>query len=181
MIRINLYPEQRRKQLQAQSALLKQGVGAIGAIVGMVILCAIIASLQESELKTVEAEKAQKTVRLEELKKEIGVVDTLEKEKKVLEEKRQSIVQLREDQEGPVLILDHISRSMTQAQVWLTSLSVDGQTVRLSGLALTNEDIVNFQTTLQSMPSFSTVNLVVSQKQGGADLPMYRFELSLEG
>ncbi len=181
MIRINLYPEQRRKQLQEQSELLKQVAGAIGAIAGVVILCAIIASLQEGKLKTVEAEKAQKTVRLEELKKEIGVVNNLEKKKKVLEEKRQSIVQLRENQEGPVLILDHISRSMTQVQVWLTSLSVDGKNVRLSGLALTNEDIVNFQTTLQSMSSFSTVNLVVSQKQGGADLPLYRFELSLEG
>ena len=181
MIRINVYPAQRRKQLQAQSELLKQVAGAIGAIAGVVILCVIIASLQEDKLKTVEAEKAQKAVRLEELKKEIGVVDTLEKKKKVLEEKRQSIVQLRENQEGPVLVLDHISRSMTQVQVWLTSLSVDGTNVRLSGLALTNEDIVNFQTTLQAMPSFSTVNLIVSRKQGSADLPLYQFELSLEG
>ncbi len=181
MIRINLYPEQRRKQLQAQAELLKQGAVAVGSIVGVVILCAIISSVKGSEFKAVETEKAQKTARVEELKKEIGVVNNLAKKKKVLEEKRQSIVQLRENQEGPVLILDHISRSMTQVQVWLTSLSVDGKNVRLSGLALTNEDIVNFQTTLQSMPSFSTVNLVVSQKQGSADLPLYRFELTLEG
>jgi Tfp pilus assembly protein PilN len=182
MIRINLYPEQRRSQLQARSDLLKQGVVVIGAIVGAVIACAIIASVKGNEFKVVEEEKAQKTVRLEELKKEIGVVDNLENEKAALDAKRQGIIQLRETQEGPVLIMDHISRSMTEAKVWLTSLSVNGKSVRLSGMALTNEDIVDFQTTLQSKPSFSKVNLIVSQKEGGsADQPLYRFELSLDG
>ncbi len=181
MIRINLYPEQRRSQLEAKTALLNQGIVAIGSIVGVVILCAIIASVKGGEFVAVEAEKAQKTARLEELKKEIGVVDNFEKKKKALEEKRQSIVQLRENQEGPVLIMDHISRSMTQAKVWLTSLAVSGKNVRLSGMALTNEDIVSFQTTLQSMPSFSTANLIMSQKQGDADQPLYLFELSLGG
>ena len=178
MIRINLYPEQRRKQLQAQADLLKQGAVAVGSIVGVVILCAIISLVKGHELTTVEAEKVQKTAHLEELKEKIGVVDNLEKKKKALEEKRQNIVRLREKQEGPVLILDHISQSMTQVQVWLTSLSVDGKNVQLSGMALTNEDIVSFQTTLQSMPSFSTVNLIVSQKQG-SDPPLYQFRLSL--
>lgn len=177
MIRINLYPEQRRKQLQAQADLRKQVAVAFGSIVGVVILCAIISSVKGSELAAVEAEKVQKTVRLEELKKEIGVVDNFEKKKKILEEKRQNIVQLRESQKGPVLILDHISQSMAEVQVWLTSLSVDGKNVKLSGLALTNEDIVSFQTTLQSMSSFSTVNLIVSQKKG-SDPPLYQFRLS---
>ena len=179
-MRINLYPEQRRKQLQAQSEFLKQAVVALGAIVGVVIVCAVISSVKGGELTAVEAEKEQKTARLEELKKQIGVVDNFEKKKQTLDEKRQSITQLRENQEGPVLIMDHISRSMTQAQVWLTSLSISETTVQLSGMALTNEDIVNFQTTLQSMPSFSTVSLIVSQKQGSADLPLYQFQLSLE-
>ena len=181
MIRINLYPEQRLKRLQEKAELQKQVGIAIGSIVAVVLVCVIISFVQGREFGAAEAEKAQKTAHLEELKTEIGVVDNFEKKKKALEVKRDGITQLRDNQEGPVVIMDHISRSMITAQVWLTNLSVNGTSVRISGMALTNEDIVNFQTALQSMPSFSAADLIVSRKEGSAELPLYKFELSVEG
>tara|TARA_B100000315_G_scaffold259885_1_gene317863 strand:- start:4327 stop:4872 length:546 start_codon:yes stop_codon:yes gene_type:complete len=180
MIRINLYPDQRRKELQAHFVLLKQSLVAVGSIMGVIILCVIMSGIKGGELNAAELEKAQKQVRLEELKNKIGVADSFEKKKQTLEKKRQSIVLLRENQEDSVVIMDHISRSMVQAKVWLTSLSITGKNARLSGWALTNEDIVRFQTTLQSTPSFSSANLIVSRKQDSIGQPLYQFDLGLE-
>ncbi len=181
MIRINLYPEYRAKRIQERADVLNQLAIAVGSIALVLILCVVVAIFQSQQLQKVQDEKAQKEARLEALKKEIGVVDNFEKKKKDLDEKRNSINQLRENQEGPVIVMDDISRSMSEAQVWLTDMSINGSNTILAGFALTNEDIVDFQTILQATPSFSVVNLVVSEKSGTANEPLYTFKLSLDG
>lgn len=100
------------------------------------------------ELQDVEA---QKRAERDELQKYIKKAEELESKRAELKKKIDTIQKLKEQQQGPVHILDEISRALPDL-VWLTSLKLNGSKAELGGMALDENAIANYMTNLEASP-----------------------------
>jgi len=112
--------------------------------------------------KVLSAEDA----RLKELKKQI---DRFEKLKKQRLNRIQVIERLQENQKGPVLLLNHIIRSMPQdGFMWLTNLTQKDDRVKIVGYTERTETIPDFMSNLAASGIFQTVDLELIESKADA-------------
>ena len=114
---------------------------------------------------------------MKELKEKVKEVESYEENKKNLQEKNAIIEQLRKNQSGPVHILDEISTGVESLKLWLDSLNVKGNSVDLSGKAITNADIVEFVDRLKKSRYFSNVTLLESRQVVEDGISIYQFKI----
>jgi Tfp pilus assembly protein PilN len=101
--------------------------------------------------------------RLQELRKQI---DEYEKMKRERQSRIDIIEQLKVNQTGPVLLLNHVIQSIpTNAALWLTSLDQKGDQIRISGFTLRGESIPDFMSNLSATGFFRTVDLELYEDQ----------------
>lgn len=103
--------------------------------------------------------KAERTIERNELQKYIDKVEELEAKRAELKAKIDTIRQLKENQKGPVRILDEVSRTMPDL-VWLTGLNLSQTHVTLNGMALDENAIANYVDNLDASPFFSEPTVV---------------------
>lgn len=103
--------------------------------------------------------KAEKTIERNELQKYIDKAKELEAKRAELKAKIDTIRQLKENQKGPVRILDEVSRTMPDL-VWLTGLDLAQTHVTLNGMALDENAIANYVDNLDASPFFSEPTVV---------------------
>ena len=97
------------------------------------------------------------SVRLQGLKKQ---ADQFEKMKNERQSRIDIIEQLRANQKGPVLLLNHLIRCIpTSAPLWLTSLEQKGDQIRIMGSTTRGETIPDFMSNLSATGIFKTVDL----------------------
>jgi type IV pilus assembly protein PilN len=101
----------------------------------------------------VEAEKEAK--RLEAVNKK---GEELKKKRSELQHKVELITELKNNQSGPVHMLDQLSRSLPDF-VWLEALNEGGNNLNLKGRATTYNAVSNFYNNLTSSPFFTEVDL----------------------
>ncbi len=107
--------------------------------------------------------KAERTIERNELQKYIDKVEELEAKRAELKAKIDTIRKLKENQKGPVRILDEVSRTMPDL-VWLTGLNLAGTHVTLNGMALDENAIANYVDNLDASPFFSEPTVVTIQR-----------------
>jgi len=107
--------------------------------------------------------KADRTVERNELQKYIDKVDELETRRAELKAKIDTIRQLKENQKGPVRILDEVSRAMPDL-LWLTSLNLSGTHLTLSGMVLDENAFANYVDNLNASPFFGEPTVVTLQR-----------------
>jgi len=107
--------------------------------------------------------KAERTIERNELQKYIDKVEELEAKRAELKAKIDTIRQLKENQKGPVRILDEVSRTMPEL-VWLTGLNLSGTHVTLNGMALDENAFANYVDNLHASPFFSEPTVVTLQR-----------------
>ena len=161
MIRINLISEGKKGtavrsarlrafNINAQNiatvALLGTFVVALLAYGGYWLSVNRALAAQREEIKELEATVAE----LEEIIKE---VERFEKRKAELEHKIQVITDLRNNQRGPVHIMDQVSRSLPDF-LWLDRMEVKASLVNIQGKAFTTSSVANFIENLDSVPEF---------------------------
>ncbi len=96
-------------------------------------------------------------LRLQGIKKQI---DQFEKMKLERQSRIDIIEQLKANQKGPVLLLNHLIRCIpTSAALWLTSLEQKGDQIRIMGLTTRGETIPDFMSNLSATGIFRTVDL----------------------
>ncbi len=117
----------------------------------------------QSTINELESIKAEKTAERNELQKYIDKVEELERKRSELKAKIDTIRQLKENQKGPVRILDEISRTMPDL-VWLTGLDLKENHVTLSGMALDENAVANYVDNLDASPFFSEPTVVTIQR-----------------
>lgn len=117
----------------------------------------------QSTVTELEGVKAEKTAERNELQKYIDKVEELERKRSELKAKIDTIRQLKENQKGPVRILDEISRTMPDL-VWLTGLDLKENHVTLSGMALDENAVANYVDNLDASPFFSEPTVVTIQR-----------------
>ena len=180
MIKINLVAET-PAAATTQAARPQFSLGAKqGDIILLVVLalsCIVVGTQwylltsKRAELRRVEQEKRRER---DELLQYIKKVEELEAKREALRHKIQVIEQLKNNQRGPVKIMDEVSRALPEL-VWLTRLSLKGDELLLDGNAMDENAVANFIANLGASPFFSEPVLkILSQSEAG----VFTFDLS---
>lgn len=104
--------------------------------------------------------------RLQKLKKEIA---RFEKLKQLRLSRIEVIEQLKENQKGPVLLLNHVIQSMPRdGLMWLTNLAQKDDRVKIIGYTEHTEVIPDFMSNLAASRIFQTVDLELIESQKDA-------------
>jgi Tfp pilus assembly protein PilN len=101
--------------------------------------------------------------RLQELKKQIN---EYEKMKKLRQSRIEVIEKLKDFQTGPVLLLNHVIRSIpAHSNMWLTGMDQVGDKIKIIGFAQRSETIPDFMSSLAATGFFDSVDLELIEEQ----------------
>lgn len=175
MIKINLLPTKRKTPRKVTE--LQQQV-----IIGVVVFGAVIAAMafyylslnakisaREQELAAAMAEIARQDNMLREVK-------NVEDERKKVTDKIGIIEQLKKNQQGPVRLLDEISRAIP-ATADITSMTEAGGNINLGGEAFSNEDVVRFVEKLKASAFFTDVFLMETSQRDKEGYEIYEYKI----
>lgn len=182
MIRINLLAE-------AKPVRKKRGVAALGrggrfntVLIGVAMGVAILAVLvhwwilsmriraQEEKIRIAQVE----VTRLESVLKEVKDFET---KKAKLQKKVDLIHQLKQNQRGPVRLMDEVSKALPDL-VWLERLDYRSNSISIVGKAFNPPAVANFLENLKRVPAFQEPKVSFTACGGPAGLQLYCFNLS---
>ncbi|HSB36821.1 MAG TPA: PilN domain-containing protein [Thermoanaerobaculia bacterium] len=182
MIRINLLAE-------AKPVRKKRGVSALGragrlntVLIGIALGIAVLAILihwwilsaaikaQEEKIRVAQVE----VTRLESVLKEVR---DFEAKKAKLQKKVDLINQLKQNQKGPVRLMDEVSKALPDL-VWLERLDYRGQSISIDGKAFNPPAVANFLENLKRVPAFQEPKVSFNACGGPGGLQLYCFNLS---
>ncbi|MBD3870278.1 MAG: PilN domain-containing protein [Acidobacteria bacterium] len=159
MIKINLVAE----TPAAATVQAERPQFSLGAKQGDVILLIVLAlglvvvgtqwlllTSKRSDLQEVESQRRRER---DELLVYIKKVEELEARRELLRHKINVINELKRNQQGPVRILDEVSRALPEL-VWLGSLKLVGNNVELGGSAMDENAVANYISNLDASPFF---------------------------
>jgi Tfp pilus assembly protein PilN len=160
MIRINLVGESRRVSASrgrgARSGLEGENI----ALWVMVAAIAIIGLLYggywwtlNGDLRAREVEISEARQRVRELQAVIEEVERFTARRAELEHKIDVIGQLRDNQRGPVRIMDQVSKSLPDL-LWLDQLRLTASAVTIDGKAFTTNAVASFIESLERVEEF---------------------------
>ena len=147
MIRINLISE--GKKAPVRSARLRAfNINAQNIAVFCVVASLVLSLLgyggywlyMNRQLKSQEAEITELKATVAELEEIIKEVERFEKRKVELQHKIDVITDLRNNQRGPVHIMDQVSRALPDF-LWLDRMELNASTVNIQGKAFTTSSV----------------------------------------
>lgn len=176
MIKINLLLARKEKK---KVGLRKE---FIVLILSVFLLLAVLVLVQWR----LEKEKEDTLAQISNAKKEIAYYKSLTTEvvkakeaQKMLQDKLNIINSLRKQKGGPAKVLDELSIDKPE-KMHLESLKKEGSKLGIEGIALDDETIANFMTTLRKSKLFKNVDLIVSEQVEQSKIKLKRFILSCE-
>jgi type IV pilus assembly protein PilN len=108
-----------------------------------------------AERQETVAQKQAEATRLEQIIKDVA---NYQKEKDNLQKRIDLINQLKQNQRGPVQLMDHLSQDLPDL-VWLDRMSVGGGVVAVDGRGLNPNAIANFVENVKNDPMFEEPDL----------------------
>jgi type IV pilus assembly protein PilN len=174
MIRVNLLQVKRKKKPKAVPVFIINSV--------LFTLAAIIASgylfyYYSSQIASLQQQKKANETTIADLKNKIKEVENYESQKQTLEKRTGIIEQLKKNQSLPVKILSEMGNVLPNG-VWLQSMSITGNEIKISGTGFTNEDVVNYEKNLRKSPLFTDVTLHGTQKATSGKVVTYQFNIT---
>ena len=161
MVKINLLAEGKRPVIarRAKQPLLQlSGANAANILFLAITVVGLIAAVvwyflleNRIERKDQEIRVAQKEV--DELQAVIKEVQAYEAQLKELRRKVEVITNLKDNQRGPVQIMDEVSKALPEL-LWLTSMDVTPRTINFRGTAFNMSAVANFIDNLDAVQSF---------------------------
>lgn len=174
MIRINLLPVRARKK---RSSTIMQLAGMAATVVVAIVASVAVHLYFAGEVADREQKIAQGKAEIERLKKIIGEVNELDKQKQRLLQQLGVIEKLEKGKRGPVRVLDELSTHIPK-RVWITSFDEKGGNLILRGTGLENADISEFMRALQKSKYFDEVRLRFTQSTQRQGVLIYNFEIT---
>lgn len=188
MIKINLVREGRavRGAGAAPAAAAVSAVGGAGANINniLIVACVVVGVLaalaywyfNRRELKQLQDVAEQRSAEAQKLESIIKEVDDYTKRKDSLQQRIDLINKLKQNQKGPVRIMDQISRDLPDL-VWLDTMEVTEGRVTLAGRGLNLNAIALFIENVKNDPYFEepTVGAVT---QVSATPLVYGFDMN---
>lgn len=176
MIHINLLPV---REIRRQ-ALLRRQLYCFAAAVGVVLIGVGAVWWADSQaIGRLEAEKAHLNAELAGLKPIVDEVATLEKRETLLHARLETIKRLRQNQRGPVHVLDTLERTLPE-QAWLEAIEENAGIYRVVGYALTNFTVAHLLRNLQQSPGFIGVDLISSEQTVIANREIKKFIIQFQ-
>lgn len=175
MIRINLLPVRQVQKREVSRQFL--------VLVGLVLILAGVLNYLAYEKLASEADRNAKRLtqtqsRITELEKVIGEVNNINKRKKEVEDKLKILSDLRKGRSGPVRMMDALATAIPK-KVWLTDFDEKSNAVKISGVAVSHEDVAEFMRSLGSVVwTAKGMGRLVDQKR---DAKSARVELLVAG
>lgn len=190
MIKINLVREGRavRGAGPGGAAPTSQAAGAAGGtgnlnnslLIGLLILGVLAAGgywfYENSQLAKREQTVRERRAEADKLEAIIKDVESYQKRKDSLQRRIDLINLLKQNQKGPVRILDQISRDLPDL-VWLDRMSITNGAVTLSGRGLNPNAVANFVENVKNDSYFEEPELN-SLVQASAIPPVYTFDMT---
>ncbi len=177
MIKINLLLARKEKK---KGGMKKE---FIVLILSIILLLAGLVVVQLGLNKRVEDTLAENAKKKDEIAKYRSLTVEVEKKKqeqKMLQSRLDVINSLRRDKARAAMVLDELSIHKPE-KLQLESVKKDGAKLGIEGVAMDDETIANFMTSLRKSKLFKSVDLVVSQQiEQSNKMKMKKFVLSCE-
>lgn len=181
MIRINLLAEGRRPTAvrKARKVGLAERdwthISLIGAIVLGVLVTAAYWFLLDRRREAVREEVVAAEAEVERLKPILEEVEEFKAKQADLERKIEVITNLKNQQTGPVRVMDAVSRALPEL-LWLDQMDVSPTNIRISGRAFNVNAVSNFIENLDRVQEFREPRLGPVREQG----EVYGFTINVE-
>jgi Tfp pilus assembly protein PilN len=184
VIKINLVREGRApvRGAAAGAGPSAAGGGAANAnnliVLALLVVAVLLAGgwfmLKSRELSTKQADVEAKQLEAQKLEAIIKEVEAFEKRKEDLKKRIDTINNLKQNQKGPVRVMDRISQDLPDL-VWIDSLTLDGgpKTIEVKGRGLNPNAIAIFVEQIKADPLFeepAVGNVTQSVTSGGPDV-----------
>lgn len=186
MIRINL---QREGRGAARTAVAAPGVTAAAPGDRNLILLVAIAALglligggwtfiKWRQVEAKKAEVADREAEAERLRKIIEEVERFERRRASLEKRIALINRLKQNQKGPVRLLDHVSRDLPDL-VWLDRMNLAGGQITIAGRTLNPNAAATFVENIKGDAMFDepVFNVLAAARGGAAGTDVYSFDM----
>lgn len=187
MIKINLVREGRA--VRGAGAAPSAAVSAVGPNAAkvnniLIIACLAVAVLlaagywfwNKRELSQRQEIVAQRTAEAQKLEAIIKEVDDYQKRKDSLQQRIDLINQLKQNQKGPVRVMDQISRNLPDL-VWLDNMTINAGRITIDGRGLNPNAIALFIENIKNDPFFEEPQ-VGSVAQAGTNPVVYNFDMN---
>ncbi len=176
MIKINLIAEGKRPTSVRKIKPVLEGKDLAQWVLGAAIIASLIGFgvwwwLLHRQIATKDDEIAQAQQKVEELAPVIRQVEDFKAKKAEIERKLGVIADLKRAQQGPVHVMDDISKALPEL-LWIDRLKMTSSNIELEGRALNTNAVANFIENLDKMPAFEEPTLRTTEEQPGGS---YRF------
>ncbi len=183
MIKINLIGEGRRptavrKRRDMGVSLNRENLGNYMLIIGVVLgLLPLLGEwwLFTSRLKDRQQEVVVLEAEYEELKEIIAEVNAFKKKKAELEHKISTIKNLKQNQKGPVQVMDSVSKALPEL-AWLRRMEVKASQIVLKGQARNENAVAAFIDNLDKTENFKEPSLNQMRETRGG---IYNFTITV--
>jgi type IV pilus assembly protein PilN len=179
MIKINLLVEARAEKV-TKAPKLSLGAANLNnyIILGLLILglgyVGVTYWRLSSRLGELNREVADNQREYDRLKPIIQEVENFKKKNAELRHKIDVIDQLKANQQGPVRLMDEVSKALPDL-LWLTNMDITGNVVKIKGQALNENAVANFISNLAASPFFAEPSLGIMRQ---TDQGVFDFDLS---
>lgn len=174
MIKINLLPVRAAKK--KETAVQQITIFCVSIVLVLLVIGALYA-VKLGQISSAKNDITASNNKITELKVRIGKLEELKTLKEQVKKKLDVLAQLRKNKTGPAQRLATLS-DITPDQLWLTVYSETGETVKISGIAYSEDLIAQFMRSVQSSNDFTGVELIVSEQKDFAGTKVKAFELS---
>ena len=183
MIRINLLAEGRRPTAVRKA---RKGIGernwTLVALVGMIVLglaaIAIYWLVLDHRRDGTREQVAAAEAEVERLRPILEEVEEFKAKQADLERKIEVITNLKNQQTGPVRVLDAVSRALPEL-MWLDRMEVSPTRIQITGRSFNVNAVSNFIENLDRVPEFKEPRLGQVREQGEQG-EVYEFTINVE-
>jgi Tfp pilus assembly protein PilN len=132
--------------------------------------------IEKNKLSGKRDEVASKTREAQRLESIIKEVEEYQRRKDSLQKRIDLINQLKQNQKGPVKIMDRVSQDLPDL-VWLDKMTMSGGLISITGRGLNPNAIANFVEAIKKDPLFEEPDLS-SLSQVTVSPPVYTFDMT---
>lgn len=175
MLKINLLPI---RQLKRRAKAQKQLAGMAGLFVLTLMTLALVGFLQYQKAEELQQEINALNAKKQSYTPTLNKIAQLKKDREELNRKTGIIKQLKADSSLTVHVLDEIAAKLDNQRMWLETLSQQGSSLSLSGVALDNQTIAQFMDNLKTSPFVQDVALASSSLKVVSGRNLKGFDLS---
>lgn len=152
---------------------------ALSAVLILGALLGLLHWKMGRDIESTQQEIAKTKEQIKTYEAQIAKASKAQKDKELLEEILRVINDLRKQKSSSARVLDVVSIQKPE-KLQLESMKKEGTKVGIEGIALDDETVANFMTSLRKSKLFKSVDLIVSEQIEQNKLKLKKFTLSCE-